>query len=136
MSKDGVNQSWADYLRQAMLDAGYDPDGERSGGRTQLAKDAGVSLAAISRTLNEGRTPGPATLKALSGPLRKPFRELLIAAGHATEDDLPVSADDRPVGRARHGGPDLPLDGLTDEQLATLRSIAEAYHAANPKAQP
>jgi transcriptional regulator with XRE-family HTH domain len=131
VSKRAVNETWAEYLRRVMRDAGYEPDAPRSGGRTRLAEDSGVSLPVISRSLNEGRTPDPATLKALAKPLRKSYRELLIAAGHATDEDLPDPAAaalwrdvDVPVGPA---GEDMPLfryqrpAGLTDQEWDDLR---------------
>jgi hypothetical protein len=40
------------------------------------------------------------------------------------------------VARGRHGGPVLPLDGLTDEQQSQLRQLAELFRGQNPKAQP
>lgn len=138
-----MNESWADYLRRAMTDAGYDPDGVRSGGRTRLAEDSGVSLPVISRSLNEGRTPDPSTLRALAGPLRKTYRELLIKAGHATEEDLPDPAQmsgegslqRSPVGRS--GDPDavLALDDMTPEQRAEVRRFAEFIRSQNPGAR-
>lgn len=94
-----MNQAWANYLRRAMKDAGYEPDGPRTGGRTRLADDSDVSLPVISKSLNEGRTPDPATLRKLTGPLKKTYRELLIAAGHATPEDLPLTAP--PLGPVR-----------------------------------
>lgn len=124
-----------------MTDAGYDPDGVRSGGRTRLAEDSGVSLPVISRSLNEGRTPDPSTLRALAGPLRKTYRELLIRAGHATEEDLPDPAAtnsgppaevDRPsVGGDSEGAEEMVFrlrvpPGATPRQREAARRAAEA----------
>lgn len=144
MSKRDVNESWADYLRRVMTEAGYDPDGIRSGGRTRLAEDSGVSLPVISRSLNEGRTPDPSTLRALVRPLNKPYRELLIAAGHATEEELPDPAvrnprregevDRRSVAELIEAGeaPLLSIDpealrGLTEEQQAVVIREAQEH---------
>lgn len=53
-----------------------------------------MSLSAISRALNEGRTPEVETLIRLAKPLRTSLRDLLIASGKASADDLP---DDREI---------------------------------------
>ncbi len=113
-----MNEGWAAYLRRVMREAGYDPDGVRSGGRTRLAEDSGVSLPVISRSLNEGRTPDPKTLRALTGPLKRSYQELLIAAGHANEDDFETPPADGFVGTGSGGGrtlSDYSLAELADE---------------------
>jgi hypothetical protein len=89
VSNRDVNQPFADWLRTRMRAWGYPPEGgSRIGGRSRLAKDAGLDLSVISRALNEGRVPSIESMRLLAKPLRSSLDEMLIVAGHAVADDF------------------------------------------------
>jgi len=72
---------FADYIAGAARKAGYDIDSPRGGGKTALARDAGVSLSTISRLLSGERAPDPENFEGLARALGVPLRELLVQSG-------------------------------------------------------
>lgn len=127
-----VNDSWADYVRRRMRERGIT-------GPSALAKRSGVDQSVISRWLNEGRTPQVEQLRKVAEPLGTDLRALLIAAGYASEQDLPQGApvptrddgrDHRPVGPEVQPEAEEILfrlpPGLTPRQRERARRIAEA----------
>ncbi len=95
-----INNAFAEWLRAQMKSRGYPTEPARAGGRTRLADDAGVSLSVISRALNEGRTPDVDSLRNIGHVLGYSLGEMLIRAGKATADELPV----RPKAATPEGG--------------------------------
>lgn len=87
----------ADYVRQAALDAGYDVDSPRGGGKTALAKAAGMSLTSISRLLSKERIPDARYLPSLAAALRVPARDLFVAASVIPEEALSAAPPERPL---------------------------------------
>ncbi len=80
--------------------------------------------------------PRPKTIDELAVAIRVSAEQIREAAWRSLDANRDQKApEEQPVGRASDGGQVLPLEGLTDEQVAALRSIAEAYRAQNPKAQ-
>lgn len=129
-----VNENWAAFIRARMRARGL-------AGPSDLARQSGVDQSVISRWLNEGRTPTVDALRRLTGPLETSLRELLIAAGHATEEDLPISVatESRPgvesggssVGADSEGADELVFrlrvpPNATPRQRETARRAAEA----------
>ena len=60
---------------------GYDLTAPRSGDRTRLALDTGLSAATISRALLGRLVPGPEALTKLAAILQVPPQEIYMAAG-------------------------------------------------------
>lgn len=129
-----VNETWAAFIRARMKTHGM-------AGPSDLARASGVDQSVISRWLNEGRTPTVDALRRLVAPLKTSLRDLLIAAGHATEEDLPVggATDSRPavetegssVGGGEQGADELVFrlrvpPNATPRQRETARRAAEA----------
>lgn len=98
VSNRQVNQPFSDWLRKEMRRRGWEPDGTRSGGRTALAAQSGVHISVISRALNEGRTPDLDSLRLLGQAFGYNLGEMLVFAGRAERDELPVSPNEPPVG--------------------------------------
>jgi transcriptional regulator with XRE-family HTH domain len=86
----GTNKlpAFAAYIADAARQAGYDIDSPRGGGKTALARDAGISLSTISRLLSGTRAPDPSTFDGLARALRVPLRELLTRSGIISSDSL------------------------------------------------
>lgn len=124
--------NFGDWLRVAMVDAGYPPDGSRAGGRTRLAEDSGVALSVITRSLNNGRAPEPPTLRRLARALDRPFTELLVAAGWITTDELagvdritdPTTMD--PIQRI------ATLPGLSEAERELITTVVQTYRRTHP----
>lgn len=99
-----INNAFAEWLRAQMHARGYPTEPPRAGGPTRLAEDADVSLSVISRALNEGRTPDVDSLRNIGHVLGYSLGEMLIRAGKATADELPVRAkSNTPEGGRRPG---------------------------------
>jgi hypothetical protein len=78
------------WLREELTRRGYL---DQRGGLSQFARAADVHLSIISRVVNEGRAPEIDALRRIGKVLGYSLGEMLIFAGIATADELPV----RPV---------------------------------------
>ena len=108
-------QRFADYIRPAVVAAGYDIDSPRGGGKKALAEAAGMSASSVGRMLSGRTLPDPAHLEGLARVLGVPLMELLIRSGVVSE------------GAARTGGgakpeQDVPLTAETAARLLGIRS--------------
>lgn len=74
-------QRFAEYIRPAVVAAGYDIDSPRGGGKKALAKDTGMSASSIGRMLAGQTLPDPAHLERLATVLRVSLIDLLIRSG-------------------------------------------------------
>ncbi|WP_224275740.1 helix-turn-helix domain-containing protein [Streptomyces sp. LS1784] len=77
------------YVADAARRAGYDIDSPRGGGKTQLAKDAGIDPSTLSRFLAGTRSIEPGSFEGLARALRVPVRELLVRGGVVSSESLP-----------------------------------------------
>lgn len=75
------------WLRQEMLKRGYDPSW---GGQSRLARDAGISASSINRVLNQDYGVKLDVLRRLGKTLGYNLGEMLVFAGEADRDELPV----------------------------------------------
>lgn len=119
-------RSFARYIADAARAAGYDIDSPRGGGKTNLARDAGLSLSTISRLLTAERMPDATAFEPLAKALRVPLRELLIRSGIVSEESLThVSGNalrSRPI-TPREAAEDL---GIRDpEDVALFESMVK-----------
>lgn len=62
------------------------------GALTRLAREAGVNKSTVSRAINEGVIPDINALRGLGRVLGHTLGEMLVHAGIATPDELPVRA--------------------------------------------
>ncbi|MGW2692390.1 helix-turn-helix domain-containing protein [Streptomyces sp. NPDC001296] len=81
-------EQFAELVIAHATKAGYDLSSPRSGGKTQLAADTGLSLSTISRTINGQTVPDAYSLQALADAIHVPVTQLLEAAGIASPGSL------------------------------------------------
>lgn len=97
------------WLRQEMLKRGYDP---RRGGQSRLAREAGVAASSINRALNQGYGVENDVLRRLGKALGYSFGEMLVFAGEASREELPVRPPEELV-------PEEPLPSVPDDNPFT-----------------
>ena len=111
---------FAAYVAAAARAAGYDIDSPRGGGRTALARDAGVSLSTISRLLSGERAPDPIYFEGIARALGVPLRELLHRSGIISAESIhnwPDSAvRSRPI-TPREAADDLGITDPVDREM-------------------
>lgn len=107
-------QRFAEFIRPAVVAAGYDIDNPRGGGKKRLAETVGMSQSSVGRMLAGQTLPDPAHLERLADALGIPLMDLLIRSGIVS-------------GRARHAAkeepPSAPREPLTPEAAARLLGI-------------
>lgn len=81
--------AFAAYVADAARRAGYDIDSPRGGGKTGLAKDAGIDPSTLSRFLKSERSIEPGSFEGLARALGVPVRELLVRGGVVSSESLP-----------------------------------------------
>lgn len=72
---------FAARVREAARAAGYDVDSPRGGGKTELARRAGMTNSSIGRILAGRTMPDPYCLERLAAAVVVPVDELLELAG-------------------------------------------------------
>lgn len=77
-----------EWLREQLARRGY----LERGGQSRFAREADLSLSIISRALNEGRVPELEALRAMGRVLGYTLGDMMVVAGVATADELPVRA--------------------------------------------
>ena len=87
-----LTKRFAAYITQAARAAGYDIDSPRGGGKTQLARDTGMSASSVGRMLAGQTMPDPSYYEPLARTLRVPLRELLIRSGIVSPESLGAPA--------------------------------------------
>jgi transcriptional regulator with XRE-family HTH domain len=107
-------ERFAEYIRPAVVAAGYDIDSPRGGGKKALADDAGLSQSSVGRMLAGQTLPDPMVLERLAKVLHMPLQDLLYASGVIT--GMPAS----PPREARR---DV---ALTPEEAARLLGITSS----------
>jgi transcriptional regulator with XRE-family HTH domain len=135
-------QRFAEYVSAAARRAGYDIDSPRGGGKTQLARDSGISASTISRVLSGTRALDPSYFEGLARALRVPLQELLTRAGIISSDSLrtwPESAvRSRPI-TPREAADELGITDPIDREMFLamvdrLRRQKEAKRARDNEA--
>jgi len=128
------------WLRAELDQRGYTERGAQS----RFARQAGVHLSIISRILNEGRAPDIDVLRRIGKALGYTLGEMMIHAGVATPDELPVRINDDapptpPAGPPRFDDPALQhlweTPTLSEVEREALVSMFEAMRrvADNPR---
>lgn len=110
-------QQFAEYIRAAVTDAGYDIDSPRGGGKKALARATGMSQTSVGRMLAGQTMPDPNTLERLAEVLQISLPELLVRSGVISRRS---SAS---VAEAISGAPKPPP--LTPEQAARQLGIKD-----------
>ncbi|KRV48797.1 hypothetical protein AQ490_23285 [Wenjunlia vitaminophila] len=125
-------RQFAAYIREAARRAGYDIDSPRGGGKTAIAKTAGMSPSSVGRMLSGQAMPDPSYLEPLAGALGVPVLALFVQAGlisdHATRH--PPAA---PVTPIRNAGEQL---GLKGSHLDLFEALVQVLTSAKPDPAP
>ncbi|MDX3068162.1 helix-turn-helix transcriptional regulator [Streptomyces sp. ND04-05B] len=74
-------ERFAEYIRPAVVAAGFDIDSPRGGGKKELARLTGASQSSIGRMLAGQTMPGPVLLEKLAEVLGLPLTEVLVRSG-------------------------------------------------------
>lgn len=106
-------QRFAEYIRPAVVAAGYDIDSPRGGGKKELAEAVGMSQSSIGRMLAGQTLPDPVHLERLAEVLGIPLMELLVRSGIVSKK----------TSRAVEPAPRTPDTPLTPEAAAPLLGI-------------
>lgn len=110
--------TWQPWLTGVLTDRGYDLSSSRSGGRTQLARDTGLSGGIITRLL-AGDPVSYETLLSLARGTGIPITELLIRTGKASTDDFSPPGPESSQIAVSSGNP------LTPEEVAEAAGVPE-----------
>ncbi|MFF5670322.1 helix-turn-helix domain-containing protein [Streptomyces hygroscopicus] len=81
-------QRFGRVVKDAARDAGYDLDSPRGGGRTQLARDTGMSESSVGRMLDGKTLPQPQLYEAIARAVKLPVGLLLVEAGILSRETL------------------------------------------------
>ncbi|MFJ5150869.1 helix-turn-helix domain-containing protein [Streptomyces sp. NPDC088353] len=108
-------QTFAQYIRPAVVAAGYDIDSPRGGGKKELAEAVGMSQSSIGRMLSGQTLPDPVHLERLAEVLSIPLMELLVRSGIVSRGAVSTSGAPSPER-------DTPLTAETAARLLGIRS--------------
>ncbi|MFJ8082000.1 helix-turn-helix domain-containing protein [Streptomyces sp. NPDC096205] len=108
---------FAEYIRPAVLAAGYDIDSPRGGGRKELADATGMSPSSVGRMLAGQTLPDPVHLERLAEVLQLPLMEMLIRSGVVS-----ARAGQAAKPSTQHPPPNTPLTPETAARLLGIRS--------------
>lgn len=78
------------WLREELRRRGYLSE---RGGQTSFANEAGIGVSVLSRILNDGRVPEIDALRAMGRVLGYSLGEMMVFAGVAKPDEMPVRAN-------------------------------------------
>ncbi|MET9506884.1 helix-turn-helix transcriptional regulator [Streptomyces flavidovirens] len=93
-------RQFADYIRRAALDAGFDVDTPRGGGKKALAEATGMSQTSVGRMLAGQTMPDPKFLERLAEVLHMPLWDLLVESGVVSpRKATPMEAAPAPASR-------------------------------------
>ena len=107
------------------------PDGTRVGGPPRATLSNYLQDGVWLRTL-----PRPQTRQQLAAAVGVDVAEITEAAVKSMAGNQGRAAEPAlPVGRGAHDGVVLPLDGMTEEQMAEVRRYAEYIRSQNPAAR-
>lgn len=131
------------WLREELTRRGY----QERGGLSQFARKAGVHLSIISRVVNEGRAPEIDALRRIGKALGYSLGEMLIFAGIATAEELPVRPAHSGLAIATNGTAPLPdvlrelrasaaTEGKTVGELMVEHGLAVEEELVIPPALP
>ncbi|MFH8981358.1 helix-turn-helix domain-containing protein [Streptomyces varsoviensis] len=118
-------EHFAHWVEGLLRERGYDIDSPRGGGRSQLAEDAGVHRAAVTRLLQRQSLPDLETMRALAPVLGVGLRDMLIESGKVVPEDLPLPPQSTGAAAPRAGSADGPR--ATPQEAADLLGIPESH---------
>lgn len=128
------------WLREQLIRQGY---GER-GGPSRFAREAELNLSILSRALNEGRVPEIDALRAMGRVLGYTLGEMLVVAGVATAEELPVRPSASTAAPGTTVLPDVlrdlrasaALEGKTMGELLVISGLATEEDLVVPPTLP
>ncbi|WP_369293978.1 helix-turn-helix domain-containing protein [Streptomyces asiaticus] len=129
-------QRFGRVVADAARDAGYDLDSPRGGGRTQLARDTGMSESSVGRMLAGKILPQPQFYEAIARAVKFPVGLLLVEAGIISRETLTEPT------RTRVASPITPEEaaqelGITDPRDRVLfLGMVERLRADRPTGHP
>lgn len=109
-------QRFAEYIRPAVVAAGYDIDSPRGGGKKELAEAVGMSQSSVGRMLAGQTLPDPLHLEKLADVVGVPLMDLLERSGIVSRAEVAAGAPPPPP------TPDTPLTPETAARLLGIRS--------------
>lgn len=110
-------ETFAELVTHHAIKAGYDLSSPRSGGRSKLAEDTGISPSTISRMLNGQVIPSAYSLEVLGDAIGVHVTYLLEAGGYASPGSLT-------------GGQQLPDEPPTFKEVAARLGITKPLNVA------
>lgn len=130
-----AHQTFAEWLHDTVVAAGYDLSTPRAGGKTKLAADAGIATSQVHRALSGDALPDIRTQRLLAKALGVPPREMYIRSGLLVPEDLEVDPTALADLDARQLGLKL---GVAPDHLAQfeqiVRAVAETFEADDKRA--
>lgn len=108
-------QRFAEFIRPAVVAAGYDIDNPRGGGKKRLAENTGMSPSSIGRMLAGQTLPEPVHLERLAEVLGVSLMDLLVRSGVVSERAGRAVKMPTPT-------PDVPLTPEAAARLLGIRS--------------
>ena len=122
-TSENAAERFGALVRQLALDAGYDLT-PRAGGRSDLARDTGMSVSAVGRMADGKTLPMPAQFEKIARALGTDVHNLLVAAGVISATDWPKDAnpDVRSVTSQSPLSPEAAADswGITDPMIRRM----------------
>lgn len=109
-------QRFAEYIRPAVVAAGYDIDSPRGGGKKALAEATGMSPSSVGRMLAGQTLPEPVHLERLAEALGVSLMDLLVRSGVVSEKAGRTTPTPAPV------TPDTPLTPEAAARALGIRS--------------
>ena len=91
---------------------------DRGSSQLALAKRAGIPHTTLSALSNHGNIPRPSTLKKLATAMGVPLGELLVRAGHLTQEEYETPIQGADLARLYEVG------DLTDAEWEQVREFA------------
>jgi hypothetical protein len=122
-------RKFGQFVSAAAREAGYDIDGQRSGGKKALAEAAGMGQTAVGRMLSGTSIPDPKYFEGLAAALKLDLPTLLLKSGLASERALAAVPRVRPT--PEQAARDLGITSARGIQLFV--TMAESILAQEPE---
>ncbi len=122
--RKATGRDWAAYLDTAIRAAALT--------QAELARRSGLAESMVSRWLRGLNQPDVPNLRRVRPVLGVPMLELLVAAGHLTQDEALLRDAPEPPEPVRVG---LQTEGLTAEQVRQVEGYVAFLQAQNAKEQ-
>ena len=92
-----------------------------------LAQQAGIAHSTLSALFVRGLVPRPSTLRKLANAMGVPVGQLLVLAGHITQEEFQVPVQQSDLARLYEVGE------LTEEEWEQVRDFARYVRSRRPR---